>query len=204
VFGYDNVPVMIDGQRSHVERQINEIEAAVVRRIFQRSAEGAGERTIARELNDDRAVAPRPRKGRPSGWSPSTVHEVLRRPLYVGRVIWNQTGKTEKGGRKRTVKRPESEWIVSEQPSLRIVPDALWNAVQERRKATRQAHVRRGRGGGRPVDGIESKYLLTGILECATCGGGIAVLSRSYRSRRAYVYGCTSYHQRGASICRNH
>lgn len=43
VFGYHNVNAMTsDGQRSHVTRQVNEEEAAVVRRIFELSAEGAG------------------------------------------------------------------------------------------------------------------------------------------------------------------
>jgi DNA invertase Pin-like site-specific DNA recombinase len=36
VFGYDNVEIVGgDGRRSHVERRINEPEAAVVRRIFE-------------------------------------------------------------------------------------------------------------------------------------------------------------------------
>ena len=35
VFGYDNVEVLgVDGKRSHVERQINECEAATVRQIL--------------------------------------------------------------------------------------------------------------------------------------------------------------------------
>jgi hypothetical protein len=87
---------------------------------------------------------------------------------------------------------------------LRIVPADLWAAVQSRLNGTRGAHLRREPIGGRPVDGIESKYLLTGMLACATCGGGIAVMSRAYSSRRVHVYGCTSYHQRGAAICRNY
>ena len=48
VFGYDNVEVVgADGKRSHVERQINEAEAAVVRRIFELCATGTGVNAIA-------------------------------------------------------------------------------------------------------------------------------------------------------------
>jgi hypothetical protein len=32
----------------------------------------------------------------------------------------------------------------------------------------------------------------------------MAAMSRSYRTRHGYIYGCTSYLQRGAAICRNH
>ncbi len=43
VFGYDNVEILgADGKRSHVQRQINPDEAAVVRRIFEMCAAGAG------------------------------------------------------------------------------------------------------------------------------------------------------------------
>ena len=68
VFGYDNVEVLADGKRSHVERRINEAEAAVVRRIFELSASGAGLTRIAKTLNAEGAPAPRPQQGRPTGW----------------------------------------------------------------------------------------------------------------------------------------
>jgi site-specific DNA recombinase len=43
VFGYDNVEIAgPDGKRSHVERRLNEPEAAVVRRIFELCAAGRG------------------------------------------------------------------------------------------------------------------------------------------------------------------
>ncbi|MEO6306771.1 MAG: recombinase family protein [Nitrospiraceae bacterium] len=46
-------------KRDHVERQINEEQAAVVRRIFHLSAEGKGMISIARLLNDESRPAPR-------------------------------------------------------------------------------------------------------------------------------------------------
>jgi DNA invertase Pin-like site-specific DNA recombinase len=43
VFGYDNLEILgLDGRRSHVERRINEAEAAIVRQVFQLSAAGHG------------------------------------------------------------------------------------------------------------------------------------------------------------------
>lgn len=57
VFGYDNVDVLdAEGRRRHVERRINEPEAAVVRRIFDLCAAGQGLRSIAKALNDDRVA----------------------------------------------------------------------------------------------------------------------------------------------------
>ena len=64
-YGYDNVAVTgADGNRSHVDRQINEAEATVVRRIFELAAAGYGFRRIAHALNAEAALAPRATHGR--------------------------------------------------------------------------------------------------------------------------------------------
>ena len=81
-FGYSNHHV--DG---HVERVINPDEAVVVVRIFTRYAEGAGLRTIAKELNAERLPAPRPSKGGPAGWSSVTVRDIIKRRLFIGELI---------------------------------------------------------------------------------------------------------------------
>ncbi len=84
VFGYANVPVTgPDGKRQHVARQVKEVEAAVVRRIFEWCAGGLGFRKIAYRLNEAGAVCPAPRKGRPRAWSSTTVREILHRRLYL-------------------------------------------------------------------------------------------------------------------------
>ena len=59
VFGYDNVRV-----EGHVERRINDAQAAVVRRIFSLGASGIGYTRIAKQLNAEHAVSPRPQQSR--------------------------------------------------------------------------------------------------------------------------------------------
>lgn len=98
VFGYDNVEVLgISGERSHVTRKINGAEAAVVRRIFELSAAGAGLTRITKTLNEEGAPAARAQRGRPTAWASSSVREVLLRPLYRGEIVWNQTRKRDAG-----------------------------------------------------------------------------------------------------------
>jgi site-specific DNA recombinase len=75
LYGYDNVR----GADGFVERVVNKAEAAIVRRIFERSAAGEGLSRIAKRLNAEHVSAPRAQQGRPSGWSPSTVRAVLLR-----------------------------------------------------------------------------------------------------------------------------
>ena len=85
VFGYDNVAIDgPHGQRSHVERRVNESEAVIVRRIFELAATGVGQGRIARLLNEEGVASPRAQRDRPRGWAVSSVHDVLFRLCQHG------------------------------------------------------------------------------------------------------------------------
>ena len=158
VFGYDNLEIVgANGQRSHVERRINDAEAAVIRQIFERSAAGAGLTRIAKELNAAGALNPRPQQGRPAGWAPSTVREVLLRPLYRGEIVWNQSRKRDTWGRAQRSERPEDAWLHVPAPELRIVSPDLC-AASQRERSKREAQYSMGERSYRA-----SSYLLSGF-----------------------------------------
>ena len=200
-FGFRNV-----GAPKQRRREIDPDEAVIVRQIFDDYAGGLGLRTIAHRLNAEGALSPTPRRaGRPRGWAPSTIREILHRSLYRGVIEWGRTKKRDQWGQKRYLDRPESEWIRREAPELRIVTEAQWDAAHARLDGARQNYLR-GTGGqlwGRPSSGIESKYLLTGFAICAACGGSLHVRTRDYRQRRVPFYGCSSFHLRGRAVCEN-
>ena len=209
-YGYDNVAVTgPDGNRSHVDRQINEAEATVVRRIFELAAAGYGFRRIAHALNAEAAPAPRATHGRKSGWAASTVRDVLRSEVYRGVLIWGQTQKRDGWGqrvtRRRARQRPPSDWIRVERPDLRIVPEPLWQAVQERLRQSRAMYLRSsdGRLHGRPVNGIAAKYLLTGMAVCGQCGGALTIRTRAHGTSRLALYQCLTHVTKGPRICAN-
>jgi site-specific DNA recombinase len=198
VFGYDNIEILdVAGHRSHVERRINEAEAAVVRRIFELCAAGAGLTRITKLLNAEGTAAPRSQQGRPTAWATSSVRAVLRRELYRGELVWNQSRKRDRWGRQRQHARPESEWVRVEVPALQIVPADLW----QRAHAELDRRVAQYDRGGRPHR--ESRYLLAGLARCAVCGGGFAGQTRSHGGARVAFYGCTSYWKRGRAVCAN-
>ena len=211
VFGYDNVPVYGEADakgrrtRRHVERQINEAEAAVVRRIFQLCAEGHGMRQVAHQLNAVGAVCPRSQQRRPSGWAPSSIRAVLYRPLYRGEIIWNKTRKRDTWGQAHQQSRAEAEWLRVAAPELRIVSDTEWHAAHARLGEARALYLRgtKGQLWGHPARGTESKYLLVGLATCGVCGSGLSVRSRQHGKRRAFFYVCTAYHTRGRHVCAN-
>jgi DNA invertase Pin-like site-specific DNA recombinase len=198
-FGYDNARV-----NGHVERRINDTEAAVVVRIFESYAAGHGLGTIAKQLNEQSAFRPSPQQGRPAGWAPSSVREILRRPLYRGQIVWNRSKKRDKAGQLNQSRRRPEDWLRVDQPELRIVSVALTDSVDARLGAMRSRMLRLsdGRLLGRPP-GEGARYLLTGLLTCADCGGGFEALSRASGRRRAFVYGCATHRRKGACICAN-
>jgi site-specific DNA recombinase len=212
VYGYDNVEIassVLDPygrpKRDHVERRINEEQAAVIRKIFKLCAEGKGMVSIARQLNDDGLPAPRNSQGRPVSWSPSSVRSLLFRRLYLGEMIWNKTKKRNPWGMQQQKKRPEKDWLKLPMPHLQIVSEEEWKAAHDRRAATRSIYLRGTKGElwGRPASTLESKYLLTGLAKCNQCGGNLFVKSSSRKGARAFFYGCMTYHLRGRAACTN-
>ena len=76
-FGYRNVRV-----EGGVKLEVNELEAMIVRRIFEKAAIGTSLRKIAKTLNKERIVPPRPgTKNENLTWCPTAIHAMLRREM---------------------------------------------------------------------------------------------------------------------------
>jgi site-specific DNA recombinase len=195
-YGYRNIPAEGGG----VKLVIEEKEAAVVRRIFKLSADGMSLKSIATELNRERVSPPRPRAmSRQASWCPTAIREMLRRELYIGRVIWNRSRFTKVPGTNRRVARPRprSEWRISDRPELRIINDELWQRVQA--KNLRMAKLYGGHHQGLLNRSASSRNLLTGFLKCGLCGGNLVIVTG--RQRRHAMYGCPQHFYR--STCSN-
>lgn len=173
------------------ELVVDEAQAGVVRRIFADYAAGDSARTIAYRLNAEAVASPRG-----GSWAVSALvgdrargAGLLNSEIYAGRLVWNrrQWLKDPETGRRRYVDRPRAEWLVRDVPALRIVPDALWQAVRAR--DTR-------RGNTRPQGGAPMKTLFAGLLRCSVCGGPMTAID----ARR---YGCNARNDRGATVCGN-
>jgi DNA invertase Pin-like site-specific DNA recombinase len=183
-FGYSSIA---DGD--YRRRIVNDAEAEIVKEIFERYADGESAKAIAHDLNRRRVPSPGASWNHPdqvAGWSPLTVcgaatkHDgIVRNTIYVGRVAWNKrAGKRVPGtGRRVQRKRAQSEWIVRDDQSLRIVSDELWDRVQARLSARKTQQPK----GGKPA-----RYMLSGLLKCACCGS-------SYSMRNDRNYGCAGY-----------
>ena len=180
-YGY-RVVKKLDGRGELIrgDREIDEAQASVARRIFRDFASGISPRAIARALNAEGI-------GGPDGnlWNDSTIRGHVKRgtglinnELYVGRLVWNRQRyvKDPSTGRRVSRMNAESEWIVAEVPELRIIDDELWQAAKTRQSeiadkyvnvtdAIREAQSNRLNGLRRP------KALFSGLIHCGVCGG---------------------------------
>ena len=176
-------------------------EAAVVLRVFKEFAEGSSESQIVRRLNAEGVPGRRRAK---QGWSPATVHRLLRNEKYVGRWIWNrtETRRDPRTGRRRQFPKPECEWFITEDQSLRIVPQKLWDRAQRRLESVRKVWPGgKGKRGFVGQRGSRVAYyptdLLPGAMSCRSCGATIAKVS----GKSGGYYGCLGA-KKGA--CDNH
>jgi site-specific DNA recombinase len=206
VYGYDNIDVFApdpgaDGRprRLFVTRRVNDVQAAVVNRIFALCADGYGLTKIAKALNADRITPPR-RDGH--GWAPTAVREILHRELYRGVIVWNRSQKVMRGGTRGQRQRPDSEWLRRPADELRIVSEAAWDAAHRRLAGTRNTFRPRP-GQSRARLDLTSPYLLTGLGRCALCGGSVIAMSRHHGRRRGFFYGCAYNSKRGPTVCEN-
>ncbi len=196
-YGYRSVPVgkmrvdrrgrpRPDGYRMVVEPS----EAEVVLRIFRAFAEGKAIKSLVKELNVEEI---RGRRKLTRGWSASTVSRILKNQKYIGRWTWNrtETRRDPKTGRRRKFLKPDSEWHVTENEALRIVPQELWDRVAARWKEVDRAWPQR-RAAKNSVASQRSyveanpPHLLSGALKCGECSSTIGQVS----GKGSGYYGC--------------
>ena len=161
-------------------------EAALVRRIFSLYAEGASLKRICCILNDESVPSPRAResgKYNAGIWNPSTLsgdpalgEGILNNETYIGRRIfnrrtWVEVPNDQRGFRRQPRVNPESEWIVSDEPDLRIVDQSLWEMVKAKQADARRLRDVRFKITGNPLSGAKRpSHLLSGLVECGLCG----------------------------------
>ncbi len=194
-YGYDVVRrFSSEGEAVHGERNINSVEAEVVRQVFRQFANGLSPQAIARRLNEAGIPAP-------TGtlWTSTTIRGhakrgtgLLNNELYIGKLVWNRLRylKNPQTGKRVSRINPQSEWIVTDVPDLRIVDEELWQAAKARQEdiavqyagvieATRAAHNKLNRTR-RP------RSLLSGLVYCGCCGG-------SYTLRGQGRFACSNH-----------
>ena len=162
-FGFKVVEVAGNKKRL----KLDESEAEIVKEIFDiylgSTGQSLGVKGIASMLNARGDTF----RGEP--WKKGTVHTVLTREAYIGKLFFNK-----KDSKSRAMK-PSHEWVEVTVP--RIIEDEMFAAVQHRM-------------GCRSFDNPEAKRrdnptLLTGLLKCK-CGAAMTLMSGKGGAYRYY------------------
>ena len=200
-YGYKSNPVFENGEIIGYSLTISDDEAEVIRGIHQKFADGHSPLTIAKELNE--TGIPSPRGGM---WARSAIHGdprdgtgILNNSLYAGTLTWNRARYiTNPDTGKRTRKaNDEADWVITEMPNLRIIPDDLWARVKVRQKAiSKKSCDKRATSGNQARTGAGPKYLLSSLITCGECGSNYVMLDR-------HRYGCARHKDRGPVACSN-
>ena len=156
-YGYKRVTI---DRRPTLE--IFEPEANFVRIMFQMYASGYGCQAIASQIN---AMGARPHRS--SSFSRNSVAKILRNPVYIGKIVWDQKThikKNTKGNQKHiTIYNPREKWTITDGLHPPIIDNETFDAVQA---------IMQGRYHPSKQDGTV-KSPLAGLVKCANCGGNM-------------------------------
>ena len=188
VLGYDIVEIPSEGKRrKETKLVINEKEAMTVRRIFELYSTGHGYKATVNRVNQE---GHRSKKGNP--FATATIKEILKNPVYIGKIRYNLRQDWNEKRRKNINLNP----ILVDGEHEAIIDNETWEKVQIILKDRSKTHNRV----------YDSEFPLTGLLKCPVCGASMTI-GRSYHKRKdgtrkvAEYYVCGNWKNKGTAVC---
>ena len=188
VLGYDIVEIPSEGKkRKETKLVVNEKEAMTVRRIFELYSTGHGYKATVSRVN---AEGHRSKKGNP--FATATIKEILKNPVYIGKIRYNLRQDWNEKRRKNI--NPDPILVDGEHEA--IIDTETWEKVQIILKDRSKTHNRV----------YDSELILSGLLKCPVCGASMTV-SRSTRKRKDgskavnEYYACGNWKNKGTAVC---
>ena len=150
---------------------VDEVAAAVIRRIYQMTLDGFGTEQIAAALEQDSILTPmsywqtrgvkRPGKHKdasPIKWNSSTVIKILSLQEYCGDILNFKTYSKSYKNKKR-IDNDRENWVIFKDVHEPIVDRAIWEKAQQKRGKLRKRKTNEG-----------ETNMFSGLLVCADCG----------------------------------
>ena len=172
-YGYNRVMVQ-DGAKKRPRLEVNDTEAALVRRMFLMADSGKTLLDITKSLNREGIASPNGKS-----WRKTTVYKLLTNEVYTGTMVWGANSKD-----KAPPVRVENAFpaLVSQDQFERVA------SLLESR-APVHSHPRRS----------ASSYLLSSIVKCRTCGKALS--GQESKSGQFAYYVCQSLLKQGSGAC---
>lgn len=196
-YGYKKV-------ENSANRLVPDETAKTVRKMFQMCLEGKSVREIANYLRDLKILIPTAyemtKAGKcgsesfpkyPYDWSKTTVYGILSNPIYTGKLVCMRY-KTKSFKDKRIVKRPENEWITTENAHEALVSESDFETVQQ------HISVKRDKITSNPDN------IFRGLIICNDCGKHFGFSKPSKKSSVKGYYRCSTSIRHGKAACGSH
>lgn len=175
-------------------REIDPLQAAVVRRIFTEYLAGSSPAAIAGRLNAEGVPSPAGR-----AWSANTISGDARRPgilrnqIYVGVLTWGRRTwkKDRRTGKAKSRPANPEDLVRRDVPELRILDDDTFSAAQAR--LAELAAIAAAAGNASAAN--SPRRLLSGLVRCGCCGSVMGTSGRDHR------YRCKGRRERGPVTC---
>jgi len=184
VYGFDKT------KGDYFNLQINEEEAAVIRRIYDMYVtQGYGATKISLILNSEGL-----KTKRNSDWSQNAISRILKNELYIGKII---NGKEEVADFLTGIRKAkdETEWKVFDRPDLRIIDPEIYQQAQDILAGRINAfNINRERQN--------NKHLFSTLIKCTDCGYSFRRTVYTYKN--TYIrWVCSGRNAKGTGSCEN-
>lgn len=195
-FGYKVDP----NDKNHLV--IDEIEAPIVRRIFNMFVGGIRINNIRDIFNDEkiptfsttrnRNFVRNGNNGNIYGyWCNTTIKKILQNRLYTGDMIQNRRSRLSYKYRK-IICNPKENWVIVENTHEAIIDKITFNKVQ---KLMPKQHQRNDK---------KEYFLLDGLLVCADCGHNIGIRARRANGKSTTVCNYYRKYNKNSRLCTSH
>ena len=190
VYGYRKDP----DDKNHLV--VDRYAAGIVESIFEWKVDGYSFKAIADRLNGMGILSPMEykksngekfntgfRTKKRSRWSAQTVRRILMDETYTGTLV---QGKSERVNYKvkRSVIKPEDEWVKVADAHEAVVPKELFAVVQQLLQAD-----------CRCASGKNTSHLYSGLLFCGDCGEQMTRRVVRHGGRTRVYYICSNYNK---------
>lgn len=177
----------------------DEMTAPIVKKIFERAANGDSSRKIALELNEDGIIPPLKYRvlyrdeftdegasHAADVWNYTTVKRILRNTVYLGHTVLGRSRKVSVKSKKK-VSIPKEDWAITKNTHEALITQKTYDLAQE--------NLGRGTRNYQKYDHVR-KSIFSGIAVCEKCGYALCSCGTVYKGEREKYWYLSCTHQR--------
>lgn len=168
---------------------MNEEEAEIVRIIYDKFVHtDMGADAICNYLNQRGYTKKKVRGHELNYFARGLIMKILDNPVYTGKIAYgkNVTEKV-KGTRDEYRRVKTDDYLLADGLHEAIVDEETWEAAREKRKRTGVRFVK--------THSLEHEHILTGLIRCPLCGGGMSGTVQRRQNKKTGEYKDTFYYR---------